>query len=150
MLARLPVETPRRRDEHRIWYRYAALAILTVSAAATTAAAVAGRTCMSQHALTSPSLTLSRSTDDVSGVAECDQRRIINTPIAVTTLASESDSVEVSVFYVRVVEVLIDNVGDHTNVLCAIDLNQEKICTFPGGPGGCWPPKTTNEVSRRR
>ena len=29
-----------------------------------------------------------------------DQRRIITTPIAVTTLASESDSVEVSVFYV--------------------------------------------------
>ena len=73
---------------------------------------------MSQHALTSPSLTL------------CPKRRIITTPIALTRLASESDSVEVSVFYVRVMEVLVDNVGDHTNVLCAIDVYQEKISTF--------------------
>lgn len=35
----------------------------------------------------------------------------------------------VSVFYVRGVEVLVDNVG-HTNVLRAIEVYQEKIRTF--------------------
>lgn len=49
--------------------------------------------------------------------------------MAVTTLASESDSVEVCVSYVRIADFLVDNVG-HTNVLGAIGAYQEKIGRF--------------------